>query len=369
MARVLLLSPFHTGSHQAFAEGLARASAHEVRVHALPGRFWKWRLRGAALKLADQARDLGPTDVVLGTDLVNLAEFRGLSGLAAVPHVAYFHENQLDYPLPDGDRPDPHLALVNVATALASDVLVFNSRTHRDAFFAALPALVRLLPDARPSRLASRLRSRCRVIPVGCDLRGLHPDGRSAPAAAAGPLILWNHRWEFDKAPEVFFEVLRRLDDAGLPFRLALAGENAQVEPKEFLAARRRYADRVVQFGHVPERGDYVRLLRAADIVVSTALQENFGVAVVEAIAAGAWPLLPRCLSYSEVLSADWHARCLYSDAGDLEARLAALLREGLPPAAERAALARRMRCYDWSALIGTYDDLLDSLAASSRTP
>lgn len=366
MARVLLLSPFHAGSHRAFAEGLARASCHEVRILSLPGRFWKWRLRGAALVLADQARAGGSFDVVVGTDLLNLAEFRGLSGLAAVPHVAYFHENQLDYPRPAGEPPDPHFGLVNIATALAADTLVFNSRTHRDAFFAALPGLIRLLPDARPARLAARLRSRSRVLPVGCDLKDLQAD--RPPRGGGAPLILWNHRWEFDKAPEVFFDVLRRLDEAGAPFRLALAGENSQTEPREFLEARRRYGDRIVSFGFLPERGDYVRLLRRADIVVSTARQENFGVAVVEAIAAGAWPLLPRRLSYPEILPAAWHDRCLYADAGDLEGRLAALLRGGLPEPEDRAALALRMRCYDWSALIGTYDDLIDSLARLSGT-
>jgi len=366
VARVLLLSPFHTGSHRAFAEGLARASSHDVRVLSLPGRFWKWRLSGAALLLADRARPLGRFDVVIGTDLVNLAEFRGLSGLAAPPYVAYFHENQLDYPLPPGERADPHFALVNIATALASDVLVFNSRAHRDAFFAALPGLIRLLPDARPSRLAARLQRRCRVIPVGCQLADLRPDPERVRAEP--PLILWNHRWEFDKAPEVFFAVLGRLDEAGVPFRLALAGENSQAQPQEFLAARRRYGDRIISYGYLPERDDYVRLLRTADIVVSTALQENFGIAVVEAIAAGAWPLVPRRLSYPEVLPAAWHDRCLYTDVADLEARLATLLRGGLPTPDERTALAARMRCYDWPALIGTYDDLIDGLARPAGT-
>ena len=52
MARILLLSPYHGGSHRAFAEGLAAASRHELTILSLPARFWKWRMRGAALLLA-----------------------------------------------------------------------------------------------------------------------------------------------------------------------------------------------------------------------------------------------------------------------------------------------------------------------------
>ena len=34
--------------------------------------------------------------------------------------------------------------------------------------------------------------------------------------APAGPTILWNHRWEYDKAPETFFEALEALDASRL---------------------------------------------------------------------------------------------------------------------------------------------------------
>ncbi len=365
MARILLLSPYHTGSHRAFAEGLVRRSRHDITLLTLPGRFWKWRMRGAALLLAARARRLdGRWDAVLATDMLNLAEFRGLWGGAEIPHLLYLHENQLDYPLPEGEPPDLHYGFINLASARAADLLIFNSGTHRDAFFAAAPRLLAAMPDCPLPGFLDGLRRRTRVLPVGCDLEDLSPRESLDAENGAPPVILWNHRWEFDKAPEVFFRVLARLDGAGLPFRLALAGENAQAEPAPFLAARRRYGDRIVSFGYVPERADYARVLQGADIVVSTALQENFGVAVVEAAACGAWPLLPRRLAYPEVLPPAFHADCLYDGEAELEARLAALLRDGLPSVCRRRALAREMRAYGWPALIGTYDDLLAGAAA-----
>jgi glycosyltransferase involved in cell wall biosynthesis len=369
MARILLLSPYHGGSHRAFAEGLKAASRHDLTLLTLPARFWKWRMRGAALLLADRARRLsGAFDLVVATDMMNLAEFRALSGLGSRPHLLYLHENQLAYPLPENDRPDHHFGFINLASALAADCVLFNSGTHRETFLAAVPAHLGAMPDYPPAGVVSRIVARSRVIPVGCDLATLRRDAAGASLSTGPPLILWNHRWEFDKAPEVFFRVLARLDDAGVPFRLALAGDSsAQVEPKPFLEARRRYGDRLLQFGWIPERRDYARLLGRSDLVVSTAIQENFGISVVEAIACGAWPLLPRRLSYPEILPAAWHDDCLYAGEEDLESRLARLLQGGLPDRRRRRRLAAEMARYDWSSLIGTYDDLFAGLA--TRAP
>jgi len=48
------------------------------------------------------------------------------------------------------------------------------------------------------------------------------------------PLVIWNHRWEFDKNPELFFSVLGQVDETGKRFRLALLGENYQNVPQAF---------------------------------------------------------------------------------------------------------------------------------------
>ncbi len=70
--------------------------------------------------------------------------------------------------------------------------------------------------------------------------------------------------------------------------------------------ARQTLADRIVHFGFVAEPELYRSLLARSDIVVSTAVHEFFGVAVIEAVAAGARPLVPDRLSYQELFPAQF---------------------------------------------------------------
>jgi len=78
-------------------------------------------------------------------------------------------------------------------------------------------------------------------------------------------------------------------------------GESFARQPPVFEAARARLGSRLGRFGFIPDRDEYVRALWAADIVVSTAKQEYFGIAMAEAVACGAWPIArpsgcrPRC--------------------------------------------------------------------------
>ena len=160
-----------------------------------------------------------------------------------------------------------------------------------------------------------------------------------------GPLVLWNQRWEYDKDPETMLRALYALADEGVAFRVALAGENFRVQPSEFAAARERLGERLVHFGYAESENDYARLLWEADVVVSTAIHEFFGVSVVEAIYCGARPVLPNRLSYPELIPPAHHAARLYDDFEGLLGRLRAALASPEPCPDLRVAMAR----FDWS--------------------
>jgi hypothetical protein len=104
-------------------------------------------------------------------------------------------------------------------------------------------------------------------------------------------------------------------------------------------------------------------LLQAADIVVSTAIHEFFGVAVVEAIYCGCFPLLPHRLAYPEMLPVEHQGRCLYDGFEELVEglRWAVAWRQETVPIAGK--LSREMGRFDWRVIAPRYDALLDEAA------
>jgi glycosyltransferase involved in cell wall biosynthesis len=362
---VWALEPYFGGSHKYFLEGLARHSSHDLTLFTLPGRHWKWRMHGGALSLArhvsdrvrDQVHQPGVSeagrreadsrpDVLFASDMLDLPVFLAAAGptVAQAPAIVYFHENQLTYPLPPGVERDLGYGFKNLTTALAARSVLFNSEFHRREFLGACEGLLQAMPDEIPDWILQEVEAKSSVLPVGCDLRRFDRQ-RSAALQdagagrwgdpAAGPLILWNQRWEYDKAPADLFTALYALKASGIRFRLAMAGPNQGTPTAEFLRAKEELAGEIVQWGKVARATDYAALLWASDVVVSTAVHEFFGVAVVEAVYCGCRPVLPRRLSYPEMVPAEVHEEVLYGE-GELVIAL------------ERALAQPRIWSEDW---------------------
>lgn len=363
--RVLLCEPYLAGSHRSWAEGFARHSAHDVTVVSHSGEFWKWRMQGAALTLAreiDGAVAAGaPPDVVLVSDMVHVPALVGLAraSLRGAPVVLYMHENQLTYPVPEGVEVDHTYAMTNWLSMAVADRVVFNSEFHRHEVFAALPRLLRRFPDYRHTERVAEVVARSDVLPVGVDLTRF--DG--ARANRDVPTVLWNHRWEYDKDPASFFEALRSVARRSVDFELIVAGQAYQTVPAEFEAARRDLGDRIVHFG-TASAADYPSLLRRADVVVSTSQHEFFGVAVVEAIAAGALPLLPHRLSYPELVPQP--DPFLYTSHDELVERLCWALSDATQRRAAAVAARAFVERFGWDVVAPQYDAFLAGVAAST---
>jgi len=353
---IWLVEPYYGGSHQAWADGYQAHSRHRVRLLTLPGRFWKWRMEGGAVTLARKALALEEEpDLIVASDMLNLPVFLALGGerLAGVPVALYFHENQLTYPLPAGEKRDLHYGFTNFASALRADALFFNSAYHLAAFYDELPRLLKHFPDYNELWSVERLRERSEVLPLGLDLARLDAYRPEQPPAGP-PLLVWNHRWEYDKDPGTFFQAVYTLAGEGLDFRLILLGESFRNQPAEFVEARQRLLARIAHFGYAEDLAQYARLLWQGDIVVSTAVHEFFGAAVLEACYCDCFPILPARLSYPELLPGESHEACLYPDLDGLLARLrrAIVEIEGTRARSLRDAVAR----YDWGQVAPLYD-------------
>ncbi|MFH1277537.1 MAG: DUF3524 domain-containing protein [Candidatus Eisenbacteria bacterium] len=364
MARILFLEPYCGGSHKAFAEGLARHSGHEIELVTLPGRFWKWRMRGSAPLFARTLEGRESPDLLLASSMLPLAEFLGLAGepLRRPPRVLYFHENQLTYPLGEGERRDLHLVMTQVASGMAADRILFNSRYHREEFLHALPGFLRALPDRRPAGLPALFRERSSVIPPGVDFATL---SRSRPPREEGapPTLLWNHRWEHDKGRDLLLGLVRRLRESRAEFRLIVTGAPEGARSDLFEELPEAAGPHLVHVGFAKTRAAYAKLLASADLVVSTARHEFFGISILEAIHAGAFPLLPRALAYPEILPPDRFPSCYWGDQDELFAKARAYLMAGTP---RHPALGGVPDRFAWPEVAPRFDRLFDEVLSLS---
>lgn len=370
--RVFLIEPYFGGSHRAWAEGLAKHSRHAITLITHEAEFWRWRMRGASVTLAalieDEVGRNGPPDAVLVSDMVDLA---GLIGQCRrfigpeTPWIFYCHENQLVHPLGPGQLPDEGLSLINWTSMRAADAIWFNSEFLRAETFAMLDRFLGSQPDRRHVEYLDGVASRSQVVPVGVSVAQLADAARSdALSPDGGPVVLWNHRWDHDKNPAAVFRALVKLAEADVPFRFVLAGENQRVDPQEFQWVQEQLGDRVIHVGHAPA-DQYQQLLLAADVVVSASHHEFFGISVVEAVAAGAVPVLPDRLSYPEIMPSEFHHAALYPE-GELRLRLESVLTDLDAARSACIGLREAMRRWDWSTVIAAYDNGLAALVDDS---
>jgi glycosyltransferase involved in cell wall biosynthesis len=177
-------------------------------------------------------------------------------------------------------------------------------------------------------------------------------------------MVLWNHRWDEDKNPATFLEAMAVLAAEGLDFAVALAGERFVKQAGDFADAVERLGDRVEVAEYLPET-QYQDLLWRSGIVVSTARQEFFGVSVVEAMYARAFPVLPDRLVYSERIPSDLRDRCLYRSSP----RLVDLVRDAIvgQTAEETRRLRQQVAVFDWAEVAPRYDEWVSSWGGRAR--
>ncbi|MHC4370622.1 MAG: tRNA-queuosine alpha-mannosyltransferase domain-containing protein [Planctomycetota bacterium] len=304
------------------------------------------------------------------SDMLNLAEFVGLAPLeiARLPRVIYFHENQLTYPVRIESERDCHFAMTNFTSTLAADAVWFNSQFHKDSFLNAMETFLKSMPDYQPVEAIENIRAKSSIHPPGID------DFPSRQARKAGPMrILWTARWEHDKNPEDFFAALEILKTRDVPFRISVIGQSFQDRPDVFDRARRDFAEHIDLWGYQKSRADYARALSDADVIVSTANHEFFGIGVLEAVAAGAYPLVPERLSYPEILGLGRieGAEQFFYDGTvtDLADKLRQLARsvesDALWPATVTAAVVTDQ--FRWHNLARRYDEALKQIRLSAQ--
>ncbi|XP_060785231.1 glycosyltransferase-like domain-containing protein 1 isoform X3 [Neoarius graeffei] len=354
---VLLVEAFYGGSHKQLMD-LLQEGIDDCVVYTLPAKKWHWRARTAALHF-----------------------------MQAIPSSQSY--------------------------SLVADAVLFNSAFNMDSFLSSISSFLKTMPDHRPKGLEQLIRPKCRVLyfPIRFPdvtrflpehkllLRQAQPqrnissqDSRKYPETAAAssttsrtekeqrsesdaeelehrlvskwssdpergmprPLhIVWPHRWEHDKDPELFFQTLLKLRERELSFEVSVLGETFTEVPGIFSEAKEQLARHIRHWGFMPSKEDYLRTLCQADVVVSTAKHEFFGVAMLEAVHCGCYPLCPKALVYPEIFPGSY----LYSTPEQLFKRLQGFCKH--PHLARQHVLQVNTGRFSWDALGQEYRSLL----------
>jgi glycosyltransferase involved in cell wall biosynthesis len=305
--RLLLLSAYDAHSHRRWRQGLVAAFPEwQWTVLTLPPRFFSWRVRGNSLSWAWSERKTleQPYDVVIATSMTDLSALKGLvPALATIPSLVYCHENQFVYPdQHEGQRIEPKIT--SLYALLSADRVVFNSAWNRESFLTGAQALLAQMPDAVPPGVVESIADKSCILPVPLERHWF--ESRKHVAEVEQPLtIVWNHRWEYDKAPERMFDALLKLHEAGEDFRVHVIGQQFRKQPPVFDEMYPRLQPHIGEWGMVESERDYQSLLQQSHVVLTTALHEFQGLAVLEAVASGCVPLAPDRLAYRDYIPDD----------------------------------------------------------------
>lgn len=365
--KILLLSAYDAQSHRYWRESLVdQFEQYQWTVLSLPPRFFSYRVRANPMTWFIEQRPIlsADYDLIIATSMVDVATLKGLiPSLATTPLWLYCHENQFSYPLSHhlDDRALNNLdaKMVFVYNCLAAKQISFNSEFNRRTAIDGLQALLKKFPEKIPVSFVDEIMAKTSVLAV--PLQTVNAVSQPLMTTHQGDKqksikIIWNHRWEYDKGPDILLAIVEQLDAAGQAIEFNIVGQQFRQSPAAFSAIKqaieRSATIKLGRWGFVQSITDYQQLLTECDVVLSTALHDFQGLSVLEAVQAGCIPLLPDHLVYPEIFSSIY----LYPCGGEPKA----IAKEVL----ERLCLWRRqqqwpplpdIRHFDWSQLREQY--------------
>lgn len=300
--RILLLSAYDARSHRYWRRQLVQQfPQHHWQILNLKDRFFAWRMGGNALNFKAQYDELlqANYDLLLATSMTDLSTLRGMyPHLSHPPNLLYFHENQFAYPPNQHQQGLKEIQLRSIFAATVADQLMFNSTFNRDSFLTGVADFVQQMPDGIPPDVVHGLANKATVLAVP-----LAADCLTKPKTKTDENIqvVWNHRWEHDKGPETLLALLRLCQQHNAPIKFHIIGQQFRQTPKAFATIMQQHSDQCLNLGFIESRPQYLDVLQASDVALSTALHDFQGISLLEAAACGCLPLAPNRLVYPEL--------------------------------------------------------------------
>ena len=326
-------------------------------------------MRHSPIEFTKQIAELKQTgqswDAVVCTDMLDLATFKGLYP-DLPPVVLYFHENQFEYPNRHSKRSDLHFPFTNLTSALCADEAWFNSEFNRASMLDGIRATLKLLPDYPPTESVAAIRDKSLVHSPGIEVVGEIDSERVLSRASADPInIVWAARWEHDKGPEWLLEVLDGLKAQSVNFSISIVGQQYHRQPEAFEHIQKLHPDQIDHWGFV-SRTAYDQILSEADVFLSTANHEFFGLSFVESVARGCCPVVPNSMAYPGLMQPIAGAEnLLYETPEQAVDIIEAIWRTPETFRAAAIALSTHFaKTYAWPVRAGAMDDRLTDLVS-----
>ncbi|WP_280456975.1 glycosyltransferase [Nocardia carnea] len=208
--------------------------------------------------------------------------------------------------------------------------------------------------------------SNVEMVPLGVDLDLFsphrHDHGLRADLGVPGhPLLVHCGRLSVEKRVDRSIEAIAELRRGGVEARLVVAGDGPR---REALERRARsvpvLADGVpaVHFtGFITDRAEVARLLATADISLAPGPHETFGLAALEALAAGTPVVASRSSALADIVTAECGAVAADDPAAFADAVTDVLAR---PAARRRDAARQRAEQFAWPAAVSGMLSVLD---------
>ncbi|KAM9012075.1 tRNA-queuosine alpha-mannosyltransferase isoform 11-T15 [Ara ararauna] len=337
---VLLIEAFYGGSHKQLMDLLQEELQEDCVLCTLPAKKWHWRARTAALYFM-QTVPISPNYRFMPEH--KLAHFKKVIGAKR--------------------SGDAYQTVVLPGQQKCRALMKTSNAASKSGLCEAQPRLHTTQHEGLPSPLIAVARlneSEASESTNPCQEEDKQHLTFNLSNILSGqdyqqrPLhIVWPHRWEHDKGPETFFEVLLKLKEKDLPFHVSILGEAFSEIPDIFSEAKKVLGSSVLHWGFLPRKDDYFQALCMADVVISTAKHEFFGVAMVEAVYCGCYPLCPKALVYPEIFPAEY----LYSTPEQLFKRLQNFCKR--PDIVRKHLYKGETAGFSWAALGSKFRSLL----------
>jgi len=335
--RILLVETFFKGSHRKWSNELKiHIEAHasfKLDIFSIDSLSWK---EAMSYEFKSDEIIFFNYDLVITSSMVNLSNFKSKFKIHA-PHIIYFHENQLAYPWTQNDKNGkrPIYSEIQIESAKLADQLVFNSEFNMNSF--------------------GHFKNKSSVLPLGIDIDRIKKNKVSKDKKLT---LLWNHRWEYDKNPKLFFETLRNLKK-NVDFNLIVTGESPfHVENTHFQKAREEFKDNIIHFGYAVNLDEYYKLLWRSHLSIVTSQHDFFGLSVCESTICNVLNILPLRLAYPEHFIKHDN---FYKNDEEIVELTNKFLDVGLQT-------EHRIESYDWNIVIESYIDLFEKFGSRPKT-